>query len=526
MVGALPVHLDPQRVRTETESNVSRLITRTLTMYRTDAGGGLVGDLATDAGRATSNSTIWEFTLKPGLRWADGAPLTCYDVKYGVERGYSGLVGGVQPYPRLYLVDNATPYSGPYTGGNNAGRGLESARCVDARTIRFSLRAAVADFGAVVSTPAFAPVPAEQDKKEAYDARPVASGPYQVGERAADHLVLIRNPAWSADTDRVRRAYPDQLVLTVDRDPVVTTANLLVSEGEWANSMALDVDVASTYIQQIRADPALASRLATGSSNGVRYLAVNARRLTDQRCRQALAYAFNRRKFRDAAGGAPIGQVATSMLAPELVGNPVIDPFGVRDNPGGRPNEATRLMAEAEKAGAPCPTSIQVGYPDQADVRRVMVTLVAPYAAIGIQIRLNPIDPVSYWDVVGASGGANDLMYASWVPPWPSAAAVLAPLFDGRSLGRGAPGTDNLAQLNDPEVNAAITAAIAEAPGPSQDRRWVALDLLITQRAVAIPALRPKPLRLAGVNIRGNAIASTLGQPDLCSVSLAAPTTR
>src|SRR5688500_17108696 len=136
--------LDPQRSYSAVEWNVLRLTTRTLTAYRSDPGPAaseIVPDLATDTGRPSPDKTVWEVTLKPGIRWEGGDPVTCSQLKYGIERRFSTLpeFAGGAPYPLTYLKGNAEPYQGPFLGGNNDGKGLESIQCVDERTIRFNL---------------------------------------------------------------------------------------------------------------------------------------------------------------------------------------------------------------------------------------------------------------------------------------------------------------------------------------------------------------------------------------------------
>ncbi len=69
MVAAKPAHFDPQRVQTATEANLSRLITRTLTTYRSGTNSGeteIIGDLATDAGRPSEGNQVGSSPSNPG----------------------------------------------------------------------------------------------------------------------------------------------------------------------------------------------------------------------------------------------------------------------------------------------------------------------------------------------------------------------------------------------------------------------------------------------------------------------------
>src|SRR5262245_31620360 len=162
--------LDPQVSYVAVEADALRLLTRTLTTFKATPEGAseIVGDLATDAGRPSDNNTVWRFNLKTGLRWEDGSPVTCSQVRYGIERRFSRDVQmqGGAPYPLTYLKDNENPYLGPWVANDNNGKGLESIKCLDERRIEFHLGKPVGDFGYAVSMSTFAPVPPEKDTKE------------------------------------------------------------------------------------------------------------------------------------------------------------------------------------------------------------------------------------------------------------------------------------------------------------------------------------------------------------------------
>jgi peptide/nickel transport system substrate-binding protein len=95
-------HLDPRRCYVTDCLNFGRLITRALTMYQAEPGTAsleVVPDLPTDVGRASPDKTTWTFTLKDGVKFEDGTPVTAQDVKYGVERGFAPEIAEGPPGP-------------------------------------------------------------------------------------------------------------------------------------------------------------------------------------------------------------------------------------------------------------------------------------------------------------------------------------------------------------------------------------------------------------------------------------------
>ncbi len=111
-------HLDPQLNYTTMALNVGRLIYRTLTAFRASPhhpGGVLRPDLATDLGRASDGNRTWEFTLRPGLAWEDGGPVTCAQLRYGVARSFTPYARAGPAYPRD-LLSGVAGYRGTRAG--------------------------------------------------------------------------------------------------------------------------------------------------------------------------------------------------------------------------------------------------------------------------------------------------------------------------------------------------------------------------------------------------------------------------
>ena len=168
--------VDPQRVYTgEDLAFFGGTIMRSLTAYKfsPDAAEGtsLTPDLATDLGTATDGGKTWSFTLRDGVSWQDGSPITCDDLKYGASRTFATDVINQGPtYAIAYLdipydADGSSSYKGPYKG---TGQELydKAVTCAD-NTITYHLNKPVADFNYTV-TLGFAPVRKADDTGETY----------------------------------------------------------------------------------------------------------------------------------------------------------------------------------------------------------------------------------------------------------------------------------------------------------------------------------------------------------------------
>jgi peptide/nickel transport system substrate-binding protein len=521
----LPTHLDPQQISLATDSDISRLITRTLTTSKAEpnaASSEIVPDLATDTGRPSDGNKTWEFKLKDGVKWQDGAAINCAQLKYGAERNFSALMLDGLPYARIYLEKSPANYAGPFLNGNNNGNGLASVECVDARTIRYHLKQAVGDFGYTAALPIFAPVRPEkdgQDKKQ-YDLTPFATGPYKIGSRDKDRLTLVRNDSWDPATDNVRKAYPDQIVVIARNDSADETNRMIADQGEERSGVMLDQDVAPNFLQQVVNDPDLAARTANGPTGGVRYFAINTQRITNVKCRQALSYAFDKRKFRTAMGGSIMGDIATSMIPPSLSSYKKFDVYGNRAHPDGDIDKAAELL----KAVKTCPKELKVAYRDNPVNRRLMKPLVEMYLKVGIKINPEPVKSLGYYTTISDPGLGFDLLYAGWLPDWSNGSAVLPPLFDGRGLPKpGETGTTNFSFFHNDEIERLIDEAIAEPDLERQYKLWGELDQKIIEQAAAIPVIYNDGQRMYGSNVTGVFISAMFAMPDLSAIGLKDP---
>jgi peptide/nickel transport system substrate-binding protein len=526
--------LDPQRTYSAIEMNVLRLTTRTLTTYRSVPGptaSEVVGDLATDTGRPSEGNTVWQFTLKPGIKWENGEPLVCSQVKYGIERRFSTLMDEGAGYPREYLADNATPYEGPWVGGNNDGKGLESITCTDEFNIVFRLKRPVGDFGYTVAMSTFAPVLPEKDTKVDYSQRPYSNGPYKIESRDAEQMTLVRNPFWSDANDQVRKAYPDKIVFDFRQDASGAITNEMIENtGNAQNMVMVDQNVAPNFLQQVVNDPELINRAISGPTGAVRYMAINTRVVPNIACRQALIYAFNKRKWRTVNGGSVTGDYATTMIPKGFSAYKEFDVFDSLKNPEGDPQRAMAIMAEQQQAGTPCPTTIKAAFPDTPLRRRLMQTVVEAYQLAGIQVELAALPSATYYNT-GIGDPTNDyhIMLSGWIPDWANGSAIIPPIFYGAVIppinpvtGKAA-GNVNHMMLNDPKINDLIDTALAETDMERQYTLWGDLDQQIQQMAVTVPILYEKAIRLTGTNVLGGFIHPAYGMPDLTALGLAKP---
>lgn len=193
-LGAGPATLDPARTENGIGATYVVNLFAGLTGYRTGGDGAaeLTPELcaALPEPEALPDGRVrYVFTLRDGLTWSDGAPLTAADFVYAWNRAST-------------LGDAAAPYLFACIDGYGTGR-LNVTASPDGRTLTVVLAEAMPTFLQLCAQPAYAPVPsgaADATSWTADGAAFAASGPYTVAEWTTGGLTYTKNPAyWDAD---------------------------------------------------------------------------------------------------------------------------------------------------------------------------------------------------------------------------------------------------------------------------------------------------------------------------------------
>lgn len=505
-------HLDPARGFDGGVNNFYRLIYRTLTTQGAAPGADgtkIVPDLATDTGKPSDGGKTWTFTLKDGLFFETGAPITSADVKWGVSRAWDPEIGIGSPYAKQ-LIDAPATYQGPYKSGD-----LPTIATPDAKTIVFHLKKAYADFGSVVAQNTFTPVPKGQGAGNALDSKPIASGPYKVSEyKPGAALKLVRNDKWDKKTDDVRTANPDAFQWTFGLDPATIDERMIAGQGTDADAIAGTIQAATVARVQTAQ---LKQRTMSGLGGCTTYMGLNSTKkpLDNVKVRQAINLAVNKQTVRDAVGGSTLAEIATSIQPPTIAGRVDYDPYPSPDHKGDV-DGARKLLTEAGFAGG---FTMTLDTRAQPKMQAMAVAIQQALEPLKITVKINTIDTATYYEVIGTTSQQHDAAITGWCPDWPSGATFLPPLFDGRNI--TPKGNSNLAQLNDPGVNAKIDEIAKLTDVKAANAAYGELDKQIMALAPVVPLLYEKVLMLVGSNIGGAYLHDGFsGGIDLVSVGL------
>ncbi|GAA2659367.1 ABC transporter substrate-binding protein [Nonomuraea recticatena] len=466
-------HLDPAQIYVNTEANFALLLHRGLTGYKRVAKGEykLVGDLATDAGTASDGGRTWTFTLKDGVKWQDGTPITSADVKWTIERMFAPFITQGPTYIQQWLTqeDHRAAYKGPYDG-----KGLDAIETPDDKTVVFRFKAPHADANYAFAMAGYNIVPKAKDTKEQYDKQPVSSGPYIIKSHVVDKSYqLERNPQWDAATDPIRGAYPDVWKLEFGQEALQITDRLVADAGADQQAFTFYVLTPPERLQQVLSDQSLAPRRMISPSPYGNYYYFNLDRVKDIKIRQAVNHAWPGRQIQQIMGGPQAAALPTTILNENTtIGYESYDLFGKAAKPDGDIEKAKQLLAESSD---PTPT-IVYAYNQTPVQERVTVAIKNALEKAGITVVTKPMDRKTYYDSIGLVDNAFDLYWGGWGADWASGSTVLPVIF-----GPVADGAPNYSHLNDPALKAEMKK-IAEMPDfDEQNAAWMRLDRKIQE---------------------------------------------
>ena len=469
-----------------------------------------VPDLATDTGRASNGGKTWTYTLKDGLTYDDGTPITSKDVKYGIERSFAPELSGGLGYHKSLLA-GAADYKGPY-----GGKELSSIKTPDDKTIVFELNTPYGDWPWIASMPAFSPVPKAADTKPAtYGEKPAASGPYEVeSHQQGVALKLVRNPKWDQATDSVRTAGPDSITFTLSQDATVAAQSLIADSGDAATSFGAQF-VPPAQLAQAQGNPSAKSRLVTSDPGALAYLAFNTSRgaLKDVKVRQALEYAADRQAFLLASGGDLSGAAATTLITPGIPGRAEYDQYPAPAS--GDIDKAKALLAEAGHAGDLALTLVVQN--DTVSLAQGQA-IQQGFAKAGVEVTLQPLDQNTAVERVTGGSGNYDMYIGSWQPDFPSPNGNIQPLFDSSQIGSGG---YNISRYKSASVDAAIAKATGTVDPAQAGTQWAAIDKQIMADAPIVPLTYTKNSFLHGSKVQNFTIGAFPAYPNYLKVTLA-----
>ncbi|HEY8455145.1 MAG TPA: ABC transporter substrate-binding protein [Actinopolymorphaceae bacterium] len=502
-----PHTLDPTRAYYTDSTAILRLVTRALTQYQyRDGKMVLVPDMATDLGQHNEDFTEWTFTLRDGLKYEDGSPVTSEDVAYAIKRQ---LAIEELPDGPLYGLDyylDGDKYQGPYKDGDN----FRAVETPDDKTIVIKLRRPFPDMPFFASFPDFTGIPKDKDTREEYGNHPLATGPYKFERYVpGKELILVRNDQWDPATDTSRHQYVDRYHFQFAQDPVRFYTQLIEDQGEDQTAMTY-TDVLSEKLPDIEGTP-VEERLVKGRNSCTYYVYMNTREIPLE-VRKALAVAYPIESLHKVAGDIRdlTWYPATSILNPTTPGWLEYDVLGTGGEGDGDPVKAKKMLEKAGKLGFELSWYVRENDPIDPQVSQLRKEKLE---AAGFKAKPIPTTKEKLREQLSDPDAPVNLrVHSGWCNDWPSGSSVFPAQWDPRK--NDEPGVPNPAFLDAPEIADRIDE-ILQMPVEKGLAEWGKLDKYIMEKYVpVIPYGADGDAVLRGSKVQNVHWDEVLGMPD------------
>ena len=470
--------LDPARVTIREHAEVLPTIFETLT--RVSKGGRAVPWLASGVERE-DNGASYRFTLREGVTFHDGRPLSSADVKHSFER----VLRSGEPSARRLLS--------AIEGADEAmsGTPLRGLTITSDRQFVIRLQSPIAFFPELLSDAATAILPAQTETiGGSWREGCAGTGPFRVVRFVpGETLQLEANPAYW------RKGYPrsEGLVFNFGVAPDDILENFRAGRFHVAS------DLAPAHAEALRHDASFAAGYRETPRLSTYWLAFNCRqgRFSDAVARHRIASLIETASLVEEHLGR-LAVPAKHLVPPDLLEWPSEAPRPRRiiaadettgDTARLRTGIDPRFHSPADVTVAISPVFVGAG--QYGDFARALYSVLA---SAGLRVRVINSSAAELFDAL--ANGTVDLVLARWAADYPDADSFIHGMLEQRSgfVGKLC-GSD--------EIDALIRRARSETDLACRHAIYLDIEALLHDRTLLLPLFHEQVYRFARPNVRG-----------------------
>jgi peptide/nickel transport system substrate-binding protein len=451
-----------------------------------NAGLTIVPDLATALPKPQDNGKTYVFTLRRGIKFSDGRPVTVDDV--------------VASFRRIYKV--ASPTAGTFFAGIVGADACNKtpATCTlpgvvgddKAGTITIHLTAPDAEFYDKIAFIHAVVLPADAPAKDAGVTPIPGTGPYMIASYDPNHaLRLIRNPyfhEWSraAQPD----GYPNEILYSFGPDATSQVTMIENDQDDWMFDQPppdRQVEMEMKYPKQLHLSPETGMYYAS--------MNVNLPPFNDLRVRKAINDAVDRRAAVIAFGGRALATPTCQVLPPGIPGYQPYCPY--TKNPGTRWTAPDLARARALiKASGTEGQPVTLITDDSSIGRNIGAYLQSLLTSLGYKTTFKPISANIEYTYLQNSKNKVQIGLSYWLQDYPAPSDFLNVLYSCASYHPGSDSSINMSEFCDPKIDAQMQKAMATSitDPAAANTLWASIDRQVTDQAPAVMLFVPKQL--------------------------------
>jgi peptide/nickel transport system substrate-binding protein len=444
------------------------------------AGLDLVPDLADAVPQPAEDGRLYTFHIRPGLRFADGAPVRASDAAASFRRMFrvlsptaGSLFGGIQGADACLRTPAACTLPG-----------VVADDATGMLTIRLVRRDP--DFLLKLALPHASILPASAPGHDTGDHPLPGTGPYRIAAyNPSTGLRLERNPLfrpWNADAQPPGQ--PDAIEYRFGLEDEAEVTQIENGQADWMfDTPPLDRlgELGADYSHQVHINPALA----------LWFLPMNTHEppFDDIRVRRAVNMAIDRDAVVKLFGGPRLARPSCQILPSGLPGYAPYCPF---------PHDVAAARALVQNSGA---AGMRVSLViDTSAVQRAIGAYVTDVLRqIGFDARLQVLSGNLQFSYLQNTSNHVQISLTPWYADYPGATDFLPVMFGCASYHPGSDSSVNFSGVCDPALDARMQA-VADSGDPAG---WAAIDRDVTDRAAFAVLFNPSYIDVTSPGVEG-----------------------
>ncbi|MEP9385336.1 ABC transporter substrate-binding protein [Nocardioides sp. KR10-350] len=444
----------------------------------------VVPDLAAAQPKVTDGGKTYTFTLRKGIKFSNGQPVTTKDVVASFERifkvssptagtFYNGIVGAD--------ACMKTPATCTLPKGVVAGPG---------NTVAIHLTEPDPEFPYKLAVPHASILPADAPAKDGGTTPIPGTGAYYFASYNPNRsLVMKRNPhfeAWNADAQP--QGYPDEIDETFGLTVEAEVTAIENGQADWMlDSPPADrlSEIGTKYADQAHVNTLTALWYATMNTNMAPF--------NNLKARQAVNWAIDRSATVKIFGGTNLAAPVCTFLPPGFPGH---TDFCDYTKGGGTTwkaadlEKAKQLVKESGTAGQTVGIVVS-----SDDVNKQMGEyLQSVLNSIGYKAVLKPLSGNIQFTYIQNTKNKVQMAVSQWYQDYPAASDFLHVLLSCASFHPGSDSSINISGFCDQKIEAQMNAALKteQTSMDEADKQWGEIDKAVMAQAPVAPLFTPK----------------------------------
>jgi peptide/nickel transport system substrate-binding protein len=438
-------------------------------------GATIVPALAKDLPQISSDGKTYTMTMRPGLKYSNGAPVKASDFKYAIKRDFLADSPGVGFFTNIVGADQFSKTK----------KGDISGITTDDATgkITIHLVKPQGDFQNILATLFAAPVPPNTPAKD-QSTHPIPStGPYMIKSYSPSRqAVMVRNPNFKP-TPNVPATNPDKITISVVNDDSAALQQVINNQADYDyHPIPVDrlAEVQQKYPDQLK--------IYTPANTYYFFMNNRTPPFDKVSVRKAINYAIDRNALVRLYGGLA---TPTENILP-----PTYPQFKKHDL---YPYNLAKAKAMIKAAGVQG-MKLTVWGSNRDTSRKPVEYLASVLTKLGFKPTLKIIDAGIYWSTIGNQANKAQIGFADWFQDYPHPLDWFDVLLNGERITQTH--NNNYSNFNSQGVNQTIDHLKQQPTLNAQiNNQWGALDKTVMQQAAWAPYVNRQFTDFFGKNV-------------------------